>query len=351
MNNRENTLRAYTFDKPDRIPVRYAVSLACWNNYETHDLENLMEKHKYLFPGFQKGSKDKNNLSFAPYRIKDIEYTDSWGCTWKTKYNGITGAVIKHSLENWDDLDKLKIPNPGQCNGWMDINWESKEKDIMEAKGNNALIWGGLRHGYLFLTMSYMRGYENLMFDMYDGEPRLDKLLHILERFNAWIVEKYMDLPVDIMSFPEDLGSQKSLMMSPEMFRKYIKPAYIRLMKPVKEKNRLVHMHSDGYILDIIDDLVECGVDIINPQDLVNDIDDIQRSIKGRIAIDLDIDRQDVTVNGSAGDIDDLIREEVIKLGSPKGGLSLIYGLYPGTPLGNAEAVMSAMEKYSLYYS
>ncbi|MCD6321802.1 MAG: hypothetical protein J7L77_02130 [Clostridiales bacterium] len=351
MNNRENTLRAYTFNKPDRIPVRYAISRASWYSYETHDLENLIEKYKYLFPGFQKGSKDKKNLSFAPYQIKNIEYTDSWGCTWKTSYNGITGAVIKHSLEKWDDLDKLKIPDPGQCNGWMDINWENIEKGILNSKGNDALIWGELRHGYQFLTMGYMRGYENLMFDMYDRDPRLDRLIHILEKFNAWIVEKYMDLPVDIMCFPEDLGSQKSLMMSPEMFRKYIKPTYIRLMKPAKDKNRLVHMHSDGYIMDIIDDLIECGVDIINLQDLVNGIDDIRKSIKGRIAIDLDIDRQDVTVNGSAKDIDDLIREEVIKLGSSKGGLSLIYGLYPGTPLSNAEAVMNAMEKYSFYYS
>ncbi len=351
MNDRENTLRAYTFNKPDRIPVKYAISLASWYSYETRDLEKLVLKHKYLFPGFIKGSMNKNSLPFKPYRKKGFEHTDSWGCTWKTNYNGITGTVIKHSLENWNNLDIIKTPDPEYCNGWMNISWEDIEKNILELKDKNILTMGGLRHGYLFLTMSYMRGYENLMFDMHDGEKRLDILIQAIEKFNARIVEKYMDLKVDIMGFPEDLGSQRSLMMSPDMFRQYIKPVYKRLMKPVKDKGGLVHMHSDGYIMDIIEDLIKCGVNIINLQDLVNGIDNIKELIKGHIAIDLDIDRQGVTVNGSPHDIDDLVREEVIKLGGPEGGLSLIYGLHPDTPIENAEAVMDAMEKYSFYYN
>ena len=79
--------------------------------------------------------------------------------------------------------------------------------------------------------------------------------------------------------------------------------------------------------------------------------DDIARHVKGRVAIDLDIGRQNVTVTGSPKDIDDLISEAVMKLGSPEGGLSMVYYPIPPTPIENIRAVYDALEKYCTYYS
>jgi len=351
MNDRENRIRAYMFNKPERIPIKFIVSLSCWENYEISDIEKLMVRHKLLFPDFKEKLFNKNNLPFLPYHIKGVEHTDSWGCVWKTNQNGITGAVIKHSLDHWEKLRKFIPPNPSRQNGWFDIDWELIKRNIITQREKDEFIKVGLRHGYLFLTMSYMRGYENLLFDMFDENPNLDELIKMIEDFNRITIDKFLSINPDMIDFPEDLGSQQRFMLSPKLFNHYIKPVYKRLMKPVKEAGKLVHMHTDGYIMDIVDDLIECGVDVINPQDLVNGIDNIQKIIMGRMAINLDIDRQNVTVYGSITDIDDLIKEEVIKLGSEEGGLSLIYALHPGTPLKNAEALMTAMEKYSLYYS
>jgi hypothetical protein len=85
-------------------------------------------------------------------------------------------------------------------------------------------------------------------------------------------------------------------------------------------------------------------------QDLVNGIDWIAEHYASKVCIDLDIDRQKITPKGSPQDIDQLIREEVEKLGSKDGGLMMIYGLYPGVPLENVKALMDAMEKYAGYY-
>ncbi len=122
-------------------------------------------------------------------------------------------------------------------------------------------------------------------------------------------------------------------------------------MKPARDQGCIVHMHSDGDIRVLVDDLIEGGVEVINLQDLVNGIDWIADKFAGRTCIDLDIDRQSVTAQGTPQQIDDLIREEVEKLGSKKGGLMMIYGLYPTVPLENVEALMNAMEKYATYYS
>lgn len=93
------------------------------------------------------------------------------------------------------------------------------------------------------------------------------------------------------------------------------------------------------------------GVDVLNLQDLVNGIDWIAEKFAGRVCVDLDVDRQNITRFGTPEQIDALIREEVEKLGSPEGGLMMIYGLYPGTPFENVKALMDAMERYMGYYA
>jgi uroporphyrinogen-III decarboxylase len=140
-------------------------------------------------------------------------------------------------------------------------------------------------------------------------------------------------------------------MISPAHFRKYITPSYRRLMRPALESGCIVHMHSDGDIRLLVDDMVGSGVQVVNLQDLVNGIDWIAGRFAGKVCIDLDVDRQEITPKGRPEHIDALIREEVEKLGRREGGLMMIYGLYPGVPLRNVRALMDAMETYAAYYS
>ena len=140
-------------------------------------------------------------------------------------------------------------------------------------------------------------------------------------------------------------------MLSPAHFVKYIKPSYQRLMGIAREKGILVHMHSDGDIRTLVDELIDGGVQVLNLQDLVNGIDWIAAKFREKVCIDLDIDRQTITPKGTPAQIDALIREAVEKIGSKAGGLTMIYGLYPGVPLENVKALMDAMEKYMGYYA
>jgi uroporphyrinogen decarboxylase len=235
--------------------------------------------------------------------------------------------------------------------GTHPIDWKKIEERVQRQRKNGALVGGGLPHGHTFLRLQDMRGYENLMFDMADEEPMLLSLIEMVEEFNYRFVLKWMELEPDMMSFPEDLGMQVGPMLSPNDFRKFIKPVYQKLMAPARDAGCIVHMHSDGDIRLLVDDLVDGGVQVINLQDLVNGIDWIAAKFAGRTCIDLDIDRQAITARGTPEQIDDLIREEVEKLGSKTGGLMMIYGLYPGVPLENVCALMDAMEKYSTHYA
>ncbi len=349
MTKRENMLRAIRFEGPDYIPMSFHINAACWHHYNQNALQDLMEAHPFLFPGFRR--EDTVTPRYGLTQRKDDPYTDPWGCVWETTDDGITGSVHQHPLKDWATFNDYKAPDPDTTDGTGPIDWKSIRTRVARQKQNGELVGAGLPHGHTFLRLQDIRGYENLIFDMMDEEPRLSKLIEMVEAFNYQFVLKWMELEPDMMSYPEDLGMQVGPMLSPDSFRKYIKPVYQRLMKPARDQGCIVHMHSDGDIRTLVDDLIDGGVEIINLQDLVNSIDWIAEKFAGRICVDLDIDRQNITARGTPEQIDSLIREEVTKLGGKAGGLMMIHGLYPGVPLENIKALMDAMEKYATYYS
>jgi len=347
---RETMLRAVRFESPDYIPMRFSINRSCWHHYPQDALQDLMEAHPLLFPEFRR-SPEPIVPEYDPWERAGVPYTDSWGCVWETTDDGITGAVVGHPLADWAAFDGYTAPNPEVDFGWGPIDWDAEAQRLRTAVQEGRLASGGLRHGHTFLTLAYLRGYENLIYDMADGDPRLWTLIEMVEEFNLAIVRRYVELGAEWMSYPEDLGMQCGPMLSPDQFRTYIKPTYERLMAPARETGCVVHMHSDGDIRALVDDLIDGGVQVINLQDLVNGLDWIEQHLAGRVCIDLDLDRQRITRFGTPEQIDALIHEEVRRLGSPRGGLMMIYGLYPGTPLENVAAIMDAMERYATYFS
>jgi hypothetical protein len=345
----ENMLWAIRFEKPQHIPMIFWINPACWHHYPHEALFELMAEHPLLFPN--SNSLDKVLSEPAPWERAGKPYTDSWDCVWETTDDGITGSVTQHPLLDWDALQNFTPPDPAQTNGMGAIDWAIIEDKIFKANEQGRYSVGSLEHGHAFMRLSYLRGYENLLLDMADGEKKLWQLIEIVESFSLEIVQRYIDCGVAMMRYPEDLGMQLGPMLSPKHFRTYIKPIYEHLMEPARKAGCLVHMHSDGDIRMLANDLVAGGVDVLNLQDLVNGIDWIAANLKGRLCVDLDIDRRQITRFGTPEQIDELIHQEVKMLGSPEGGLMMIYGLYPGVPLENVKAVADAMEQYATFYS
>lgn len=347
----KNYLKTVHFKTPDYIPMSIYVNEACWHHYPHEALFELMEEHKFLFPNFKRPI-GAFKPSYGMNQKKDEPYLDDFGCLWTTADDGITGTVTKHPLESWSNFEtwKKNLPDPEKCMGIGPVNWKLLKKGIKIKNFFGGFTSGGLRHGHTFLQLCDLRGYENLIYDMMDEEPDLQELIAIVENFNMHIVNQYISCGVKQMSYAEDLGMQYGPMIPKDLFLQYIKPVYQRLMQPALDKGIIVHMHSDGDIKELADELIDSGVQIINLQDLVNGIDWIQEKYAGKICIELDVDRQKITPFGTPAEIDDLIREEVQKLGSKQGGLMMIYGLYPGVPLENIKALFDAMEKYAFYY-
>jgi uroporphyrinogen-III decarboxylase len=229
-------------------------------------------------------------------------------------------------------------------------DWERRRRNVEEARVNGGLTSGGVAHGFLFMRLWYLRGFENLMMDVASDDPHLPRLIKLIAEHERWIVNQWLDIGVDLMQFGEDLGTQVASIISPAKFAQYVAPVYKSLMQPCRAAGTHVALHSDGHVMELMDQFIECGVNIINPQDLCNGIDNLAREVKGRICIRLDIDRQRIVPFGTRKEIRDLIEEEVRKLGSPAGGLELNVGIYPPTPPQNVDALCSAMEEFRTYW-
>ena len=329
----------------------FHINGACWHHYPQEALFDLMESHQFLFPGFKRPKEPIGSGDWGPAKAGQ-PFTDPWGCVWETADDGIMGVVVKHPLETWDGFDSYTPPDPEKFHHWGPMDWPKVAENCAAARSRGDLCSGGIGHNHTWLRLTDIRGYQNVLFDMADEEPRLLRLIEMLESFNMHHVRNFIARGgVEWMGFAEDLGMQRGPQMSVEHFRRYIKPSYRRLMQAARDARCVVHVHCDGDARQLMDDLLDCGVDVINIQDLVNGVDWIKRRLTGRVCVELDIDRQKITPFGTPADVEGLVREPVEKLGSRQGGLMMIYGMYPGVPLANAKALMDAMEKYATYWT
>jgi len=317
VNKKENYTRTVEFNYPEWIICQANLMPGTWKKHR-EKLEDIVIKHPRIFGPYKKGEKDFDELTRD---YQKGEYTDEWGCHWRNLEDGLVGIVVKGPLENWQALDSFKPPDPGEQTA--------------------------LKHGFLFMRLFYLRGFENMILDMVNEDPRLLKLIKILEDYNMTIVKNCIKEGGDILWTGEDLGSQDRLMITPKYWRKYIKPSYKKLFGTARDAGLQIYLHSDGHILEIVDDLIECGVTILNPQIRANTLEGLVKVCKGKVCINLDLDRQ-LFPFATPQQIDEHIKKAIDLMWMKKGGLMLSAECGPDVSLEKIEAICQSLEKYCL---
>jgi len=338
--NREQWLSNVEMRGCEAVPCSIHCSAATW-----HEHREALAEIAARYPDVECNVPSDWD-SFAPKQTRGVGFRDAWGCLWQNLHDGMTGQVFDHPLADWDAFGDFQAPDPASTGHMQALDWAAEGRAIRAAREQGALTAGALDHGFFFQRLCYLRGFNALMLDIATGEPMLDELCAMVAEFNLGLVRRCLELGVDVMHFGDDLGMQDRLPISPAAWRRYIRPTYERLFGLCRRAGAHVYMHSDGYIVDVMADLIDCGVTILNPQDLCNGLENIRRELKGKVCIELDIDRQTIIPRGTPGQIDEHIARCVRMLASPAGGLSLKCGVYPGTPLRNIEALFKAMTRH-----
>lgn len=337
MVSKERVKRAIHFNSPDRIPIVHAYQPRAVINYG-EKLQDIFRKYPSDF-----GYSDEIDfsLSWKPPSYKCGEWKDKWGSVWMNQYEGLEGQVKIHPLEDWENLKNYRFPVP------IDIfDFESEKRRSQQYNGER-FIWGGWH--ILFERMHFLRGYEKLLLDLAD----IPKELHILAEgifdFNVKSIKEWIKLPVDGIAFADDWGTQSSLMISPQIWRGFFKPYYNQMFSIVHEYEKEVYFHSDGYIMEIIPDLIEMGVDVLNPQFSCHNLSELGRLVSGKVCICSDIDRQYLLPYGTPEEIEENIKEVIRIFGSHNGGLIGRAEIGADVPLENAEAAYRAFYEHGVY--
>jgi uroporphyrinogen decarboxylase len=159
-----------------------------------------------------------------------------------------------------------------------------------------------------FERLQFYRNSENLYTDLGEARPEMLAFLERLHEFYLKELEIWVKTDVDALTFMDDWGAQRALLISPVMWRRLFKPLYKDYIDVAHRHGKKIFMHSDGFIAPIIGDLVELGLDALNCQLFTMDIESLGRQFAGKITFWGEIDRQVLLPSGTPADIDRAVR-------------------------------------------
>ncbi|MBI4024878.1 MAG: methyltransferase [Verrucomicrobia bacterium] len=334
MTSRERVRRCIEFDHPDRVPRQvWVLPIA---NLQ-HGAEGMQ--------AFTRRWPDDIAWSIAPHRrgLRFSEgdpyavgtFRDEWGCVFDNIQSGVMGEVRRPILNDWSKLDIVKPPYAA-----IEYNLDEIQRYCAESR---LFLLGGKAEP--FQRMQFLRGSENLLFDLAAPSPEFHELLKIVHAFYCRDLETWAGTCVDALFVGDDWGSQNSLLVSPQLWRRLFKPLYADYARIAHDAGKKLFMHSDGCILDIYEDLIEIGVNALNSQLFCMNIEEIGRRFKGRIAFWGEIDRQQVLAFGTTEDARAAVRRVVENLYQRAGGVIAQFEMTGGAKLENAEAVFHAWDE------
>jgi hypothetical protein len=294
--SRQLVIQNLEFDSPVRVPRQLWV--LPWA--EEHHPEEL-RRIRGRFPDDIVGA--PSFLAQAPKTqgwAYDIgTYVDEWGCTFENLQRGVIGEVKAPLVKTWDDLEKLHPP--------LECLTVDKEQVNAFCRDSDQFVMGG-SCPRPFERMQFIRGSEQLYMDLAEKPGALFDLLECVHQFYVKELEVWAKTDVDGLSFMDDWGSQRNLLISPRQWREMFKPLYQEYIEIAHAHGKKAFMHSDGFTAAIIPDLIEIGLDALNTQLFTMDIEELGRQFRGKLTFWGELDRQWLLPHASTAEIDIAVR-------------------------------------------
>ncbi len=358
MNSRDRVLTAMAHEEPDRIPVDYwavpEVTQALLKEFGLVNEDELLEKLKidirYVKPSFNDSDFKEQPDGSLHKRLSDGTFIDTWGVKRK-KISWGRGSYLEMISS---PLGRANSVREIENHSWPDVkafNYESVLEQCFNYK-DFAIICTGDRlttRASIFKLAMYLRGMDRFFMDLALNpglvETLVAKLLEFHLEHNRRIFEvaaKY----VDIFMLGDDFGSENGLLISLAMFRKFFKPALRDLLNLAKKFDLKTMLHTCGAVRELIPDLIEIGLDILNPiQTQAKDMDPqkLKKEFGKDICFHGAMDIQKILPFGTPDEIKRTVNFHVKTLG--KGGgfiLAPSHNLQLDIPIDNIIAMYEA---------
>lgn len=328
----------------DRLPVQCDFSARGLQRFlqskgvsRVSDLEILPFFENHVLYAYMNG---------ATLRMKTMDYAgekvmyDEWGCGWDTSQDLM---FCESPLKTLEMAAEYQPPDPN-APGYLDYTRKLVEQGYAEDH-----IVTSYHFCTLFERAYILRGFENLLMDLALHEKEIGALLDKITDFHVELAKRYIKLGVNCGRTVDDYGTQTTLFMAPKTWRKMFKPRLARIVAVYRDAGLPVIHHSCGNITTIIPDLIEIGVNVLNPvQPKALDIEALSRDFGEQVTFFGGICNQEVLPFKTPQEIDENVKKVTGILG--RHGRYVIApsnGIGKDVPLENVEAFFAAARRYS----
>ena len=375
MLGRERALMSLNHQVPDRIPLDLGstncttMTKVAYDNLKKY--LGIERETRFMMENFQIVFIDEEVLQileidtrgvhpqpvFFKNMVDDRTYFNEFGIKYHMPEEGLYYDMVEHPLagKSIEELKDYEWPDPART---MDLSGvRERAKNLKES--NQYLLVGDMIDTGIFEPCWYLRGFENFLVDLLTDQDFVTTLLegmynYQLKRDSLFLQEAGEFL--DVVFVGDDLATAESVIMSPKTYRDIIKPyhkEYFKNLKKLAPHARLLY-HSCGSIFSFIPDLIEVGVDILNPvQVSAQNMDTkvLKEKFGGELSFWGAIDTTRVLPRGTKKEVKEEVRKRIDDLGPEGYILTSVHDIQPDVPPENVITMFEEARNYGVFLS
>ncbi|MEK6794062.1 MAG: uroporphyrinogen decarboxylase family protein [Spirochaetota bacterium] len=331
MTYKERTTIALRHEQPDRTPFHIDFTIP------------MREKMAHHFKDENFSDSIGNHLHYIrpAYDMTEVTpgiFRDEYGTIWDRTIDRDIGTVKNIVMNDTADLDKYVFPDPKKSG-----RFDHYDTAIRNHKDCFILARGGFS---IFERAWMLRGMENLLCDMITNPAFVEELLDRITDTLFALIELAANHTIDGVMFGDDWGQQQGLIMGPNLWRKFIKPRIAKLYRKVKESDKKVFIHTCGDVGEIIPDLIEVGLDCLNPfQPEVFDVNKIKKQYGDTLSFFGGMSIQNILPFGTPEEVKAGTRKLIKEIGRSGGYICSPAHYVPGdVPVDNMLAMLDVLQ-------
>ncbi|HSR12610.1 MAG TPA: uroporphyrinogen decarboxylase family protein [Thermodesulfobacteriota bacterium] len=294
--------------------------------------------------------------SWARERLDRYTVIDEWGVPWTKAPGSFYTFPSSYPIKTPDlaEIEKFAWPDPNEASRFEGL----REKAVRLFRDTRyALIAEGLTGAGIFDMSWHLRGMENILMDMLLHPDFARALFERITDFYCRIYTEYMKAVgdyIEMVIYYEDLSGQDGPLLSPALYRKFIKPCHRRIFRAIKDHTRAkLCVHTCGSVYPFLDEYVELGVDVLNPVQIsARDMDPrrLKENYGSALSFQGAIDTQNFLARATPGEVAEEVRRMIRILG--RGGgylLTSCHSIQPDVPPENIVALFESAVRYGKY--
>ena len=351
MNSKQRVLAAINHQDTDRVPVDFWAEISVKDNLchrlglddEEQLLQYLEVDVRSIYPEYV-GPELK--------KFPDGSFADFWGVIRKPvpHATGVHNETVFSPLADAAsirDIERARWPSPD----WFDYSGLAGQCEQYE---QYAICVGkmGRESQTVFIQTWYSRGFDQILLDMTVNPDLVKAMVDRIMTFRMEHVRRILEEvagKAHFIQIADDYGTQNGLMLSPQMWREFFRPALKRLVDLIHEYGLKAFLHSCGSVRKLIPDLIEIGIDILNPiQTRARGMDplELKNNYGQQICFHGSLDTQQTLPFGSEEEVSEEVRQRIETLGSGGGFIiAPTHTIEPDVPIKNILAMYKADRK------